>query len=406
MSGRSLKEEAESALASGEIERALEAYQQLEIAFHMEPSYSRQVASLHETLGNDRECIEALERAAQRCIARQEPIKAIAACKLLQAIDPENARARQLMGRLIGPPPPIAPILPVPNLISDLVLPLPRMRSERGALHLLHPGAQPRAIPLFSMLRPESLEALLRAARLFRAEKGRVMFRQGDRGDSLFVVIEGGVSVYLEDPRVPLAELGDGSFFGEISLLTDRARGATVECSSDTELLEISRDALLDAIREEPSATALLLSFLRERLVEIVVKTGPLFRYLETDEERTSLASRFALLDAGHEAVLIEQGQAARGLYVLVDGSVNVTRETEFDDVLVAVLGPGHLFGEISTITRLPAVAKVTAAEPSLLLFLDAAKLGEVIKEHPRLLVYATELAAARVSELEAIHLF
>jgi CRP-like cAMP-binding protein len=403
---RDLREEAASALAAGDIERALEAYQQLEIAFHSEPSWSRQVATLHERLGNDRESVEALLRAAQRCAARQEPLKAIAACKLILAIDQDNRRARKLMEELIGPQPPPAPILPIPNLISDLLLPLPRARSERGALALIEEGSPPRNIPLFSMLRPENLRRLLKAARLFRAEKGRVIFRQGDRGDSLYVLIEGNVSVFLEDPRLPLAELSDGAFFGEISMLTDRPRGATIECTTETELLEISRDALLDALTEEPTATSLLLSFLRERLVEVVVKTGPLFRYLETDEERAALASRFVLLDAGPEAVLIEQGKSARGLYVLVDGSVTVKRETEFDEVLVAVLKPGALFGEISTITRLPAVARVVAAEPSLLLFLEADKLGEVIRQHPRLLVYATELAAARVTELEAIHLF
>jgi CRP-like cAMP-binding protein len=399
---RDLKDEAADALAAGDIERALEAYQQLEVVYQTEPSWSRQVASLNERLGNDHESVRALERAAQRYTARQEPLKAIAACKLIQTLDPENAVARRMLLNLIGPPTPPAPILPIPNLISDLLIPLPRVRSERGALSLLQEGTRPHDIPLLSSLRRESLERLLRSARLFRAEKGRVIFRQGDRGDSLFIVIEGGVSVFLENPRLPLAQLGEGAFFGEISMLTDRPRGATIECSTDSELLEISRAALLDALSEEPSATQLLLSFLRQRLVDVVVKTAPVFRYLDTEEERAALAARFALLDAGEDAVLIEQGAKARGLYLLVDGTAKVVR----NEVQVALLKPGHLFGEISTITHLPAVARVVAAEPALLLFLDVEKFADVIREHPRLFVYATELASVRVDELEAIHLF
>ncbi len=401
--GRDLKQEAEHALAAGEIERALEAYQRLELTFHDEPSWSRQVATLHGKLGDESACVEALTRAAERCVARQEPLKAIAACKLIQAIDPEHARARRMMNELLGAPPP-APELPIPNLISDLSLPLPRRRSEKGALQLIAEGAVRGEIPLFSLFSRKNLERLLKQSRLMPGRAGDVVFRQRDRGDSLYIVIEGGVSVFLEEePRVHLADLGEGSFFGEIALIFDRPRGATIECRIDSELLEISRAALLEALKDEPSANAVLVNFLRERLVDIVVKTGPLFSLLETDAERADLASRFSLLDAGEGAVLIEQGKQAEGLYVLVDGSADVIRETEFEDFSVAVLEAGHLFGEISTITHLPAVARVVTAEPSLLLFLPADKIDDAIRRYPRLLTYATELANARITQLEAL---
>lgn len=404
MRRRDLPDEAAKALEEGDIERALDLYQRLEITFHDEPSWSRQVASLHGRLGNDRASLEALLRAAERCAGRQEPLKAIAACKLIQAIDPENARARALIDNLLGLRAPAAGVVAMPDLISDLTLPLPRGRSQRGALHLLGEAAPIRDIPLFSLLGRESVEQVLAEARLFRPRRGQTIFSQGDRGDSLFVIVEGGVSVFLEqNPRFHLADLEEGAVFGEIALLADRPRGATVECSVDSELLEISRAVLLDALKGEPSAEGVLFAFLRERLVDTVVKTGPLFRQLETDEQRASLAARFTLLDAGEGAVLIRQGETAPGLYVLVDGSVEITRETEFDELTVAVLQPGHLLGEISTLTRRPAVASVTTMEPSLLLFLSTERIAEAVRQHPELLAYATQLADARIGQIAAL---
>src|SRR5688572_20103043 len=132
---RDLKQEAEQALAAGQIERALEAYQQLELTFQTEPSWSRQVAQLHSRLGDDRACIEALVRAADRCAARREPIKVIAACKLIQALDPDNERARILIDDIIGPQA-VDPIPPAPTEIDEIFLPLRHERSEKGALQL------------------------------------------------------------------------------------------------------------------------------------------------------------------------------------------------------------------------------------------------------------------------------
>jgi cAMP-dependent protein kinase regulator len=404
MTDTSLKAEAEQALSEGEIERALDIYQRLEISFQHEPSWSRQVAQLHNRLGDDKRCVEALTRAANRCAARREPIKVIAACKLILALDPDNERAHDLIGDIVGPEPLSAAHTLVPARMTDPILPLPRSRSQKGALELLGEGREPHPIPLFSLLSHSSLELLLKHSRLYRAPAGLTVFRQGDRGDALFVVVEGGVSVFLEgEPRLHLADLEEGSFFGEIAVFTDRPRGATVECRVDTELLEISRAVLLDALHEQPSAHRVLLTFLRDRLVDTVVKTAPLFRQLDNDHDRAALASRFVLLDAGEGAVLIEQAEYARGLYVLVDGSIDVVRHNGHQEVRLAALSPGHLFGEISTIARLPAVARAIAAEQSLLLFLEADKIDAAVEQHPSLLEYAAELGAARISEIEAL---
>lgn len=413
-----LKALAEEALAAGEIERALDAYQALELTFSAEPSWSRQVASLHQRLGDEEASLEALARAAERCLARQEPIKAIAACKLMQGLAPEDHRARALLDRLLGPrpapnEPPSLPRqleLPEEDAPCPAVIPLLRQQPHRAdstsALHLLHDGGRVLAqIPLFSSLDRPALERMLAEARLLRATAGELIFSQGDPGDRLYVVIEGSVSIFLEgSPRLHLADLEEGAFFGEIALFTDRPRGATAQVRTDAELLAISRQAVLHALREQPTALAVLLSFLRERLVDTVVKTSPMFRAFD-QTERAEVAGRFSLIDADAGAVVIAQGARAAGLFVLVDGTMTVTRSTERGAHSVAVLEPGQLFGEISAITLLPPVATVRAREAALLLHLPAERIDATIAAHPHLLSYAASVASERMGELERIPL-
>jgi len=83
-------------------------------------------------------------------------------------------------------------------------------------------------------------------ARRFAA--GVEIVREGDSGDSLYLITEGRVEVETRDDageRVSLGSLGPGDFFGEISLLTSRPRTATVTASTDLEALELSRASLV-----------------------------------------------------------------------------------------------------------------------------------------------------------------
>jgi NADH dehydrogenase len=77
-------------------------------------------------------------------------------------------------------------------------------------------------------------------------EAGEVVFREGDRGDWLYVVLDGEVEVVQSVPgrgEVPLARLGQGECFGEISLVSDRPRSATVRSVTAVNLLAVDRDA-------------------------------------------------------------------------------------------------------------------------------------------------------------------
>lgn len=112
-----------------------------------------------------------------------------------------------------------------------------------------------RNIPIFAPLPPLTLEQL--AAQLSRVHvaAGDVVFRQGDHGDRFYVVDSGEVEVAPEG-RTPVT-LGRGDSFGEIALLRDVQRTATVAARTDADLYALERDLFIAAVTgHAPSAKA------------------------------------------------------------------------------------------------------------------------------------------------------
>lgn len=94
-----------------------------------------------------------------------------------------------------------------------------------------------RKLKLFSNMRMDLLEKILAWVGLYGYKKGEKICRQGEIGDSFFVVYEGKVSVSVKQLGLfskQIAVLGPGECFGEMSLLMRTPRTATVTCEEDT----------------------------------------------------------------------------------------------------------------------------------------------------------------------------
>ena len=112
-----------------------------------------------------------------------------------------------------------------------------------------------RAIPLFAPLPLPTLEHLARTAQRLSVDAGATVVREGEVGDRFYVVDAGSVEVTLD--RRPAGTLGHGDFFGEIALLRDVPRTATVRALEHTELVAIERSDFVAAVTGyAPSAAA------------------------------------------------------------------------------------------------------------------------------------------------------
>jgi MFS family permease len=103
-----------------------------------------------------------------------------------------------------------------------------------------------RNLPIFAPLAPATLERLASELVEVRVPADRTIFRQGDEGDLFYVVDEGAVEV-LADRAEPVV-LEHGDFFGEIALLRDVPRTASVRARIDTRLYALGRDAFIPAV--------------------------------------------------------------------------------------------------------------------------------------------------------------
>ena len=125
-----------------------------------------------------------------------------------------------------------------------------------------------RRIPLFQHMNYKELLAILGIARGRQFEKGQAIIREGEMGDELFVLFRGSVSVIKNG--LPIAKLQSGGHFGEMGLVDQAPRSATVVTEEATSSISIDRDSLLKLMRRDSLlAVKLLWSFvqvLSERL--------------------------------------------------------------------------------------------------------------------------------------------
>ena len=124
------------------------------------------------------------------------------------------------------------------------------------------------ANPLFDDFAEEELVALIERLDLVFFEPGDIVVSEGEPGDSLFVLTTGVLKAFVRNPagrQVLVRELAEGSFFGEISILSGRPRTATVTCATHAELLELDRRALDSITAQHPRVQQVLLDFYKQR---------------------------------------------------------------------------------------------------------------------------------------------
>ena len=262
------------------------------------------------------------------------------------------------------------------------------------AKHTLSSSGLPVDIPLFSDLPQPALLALFNHCPLRRFAPGTPVIRQGDKGNSFFIICSGRVRVFrMQEEEVELATLKEGEFFGEMALLTGQPRSAFVEAvEPDTQVLEISAQALTELSRKFPQVSSALWRFYRQRLLSNVMASFPLFRPFAL-EDRQQLIRRFQALDVGPQTMVVTQNQMSEGLFVVLTGHLEVAR----DNQKIATLKEGDLFGEISLLTKAPATATVTALERSALLKLPANDFNTLISTHPQVLELLSRLMEERM---------
>jgi CRP-like cAMP-binding protein len=118
---------------------------------------------------------------------------------------------------------------------------------------------------MFGPLSPTTLDALARALIRVDVPAGEVVLRQGEQSDRFYIIESGRVEVTTGVGQM-LREEGPGDYFGEIGLLRDVPRTATITAMEDTVLLALPREAFLDAVTGQGDARRLAEDIVVRRL--------------------------------------------------------------------------------------------------------------------------------------------
>lgn len=287
----------DDAASRGEVEDPIEVLKEKLLLSTGNRALRQQLADAFVTAGRVTEATEILGSLAEEHARAGAPGKAIALLKRMQEIDPSNQhrgealiaqlsrerdqedaqaewqrrtekkRGRAASGSLLSPELEAIPLdvdlgrtsAPgsassdgAPSLTFDL--------DETAGIHKGDVGAS----PLFSDLSADELLAVIRGLRLVSAEPGDIIVTEGASGNSLFFLTTGTVKVFVRDAdgdNHPIRKMTDGSFFGEVSILSGKPRSATIAAATPCELLELDRPTLDGIARVHPHVMEVLETF-------------------------------------------------------------------------------------------------------------------------------------------------
>jgi CRP-like cAMP-binding protein len=128
-----------------------------------------------------------------------------------------------------------------------------------------------RSIPLFARAKPRELERIGRLADEVEMPAGRVLMREGDRGSEMFVIVSGAATV--ERGGHEIDRVGPGDWFGELALLVEGRRTATVTLTEPSRLLVLGHREFHSLLDESPAIRACVLDELVTRLRGLAPET-------------------------------------------------------------------------------------------------------------------------------------
>ena len=128
---------------------------------------------------------------------------------------------------------------------------------------------------LFEVLSDVEREAIVKEMELETHDEGSVILNEGDPGTSRYLIASGEVKVYTRGTggspgSLYLARLGEGDFFGEVSVLSGKPRTATITASQRTELLRLDKEKLDGVLSKYPGIRKVLDEFYKKRAAHTV----------------------------------------------------------------------------------------------------------------------------------------
>ena len=124
-----------------------------------------------------------------------------------------------------------------------------------------------RRIPLFANIEPAKLKLMCFASERITYKGGQSLFEQGDIGDAAYIIVDGSADVIVtHDAPIVVAQVGKDDIVGEIAILVDIPRTATVTATSELTALKITKDLFFRMVTDFPEMGVEIMRVLAQRL--------------------------------------------------------------------------------------------------------------------------------------------
>src|SRR5262249_13513210 len=246
-------------------------------------------------------------------------------------------------------------------------------------------------LPVFQGVSGTFLELNRGSVMMRRVKQGEILFREGDYGSTAFYILEGKVDVFISSPRAhvntergarallntlknklvgrqehsradenmarthisidapvelayddPVAQMGPGELFGEMTCMSFYPRSATARAAPDCVLLEMLRN-VLDVLQKNKTFRTKLENDYRQRALETHLRTLPIFASLTT-EFIDDLRHRVELVRYAPGEIIFHQGDVADAFYLVRIGFVKVSENHPGGELVLAYLSKGNYF--------------------------------------------------------------
>jgi len=409
-----VKRSAATLFAQGQHLAALRLYDAIVAVAPLDYDARIRVADAALALGDAR-AANIYRAAGWYCLKSGHPLAALVCARVLEAhgadasdllaslvvtYGTESERLGKVAARIALPPDTIGVEVP------DVRLPAPAdavqvaiARAEHATDNFKEFPESLHPIPLLSTLTEAAFRRVLGTLVLRRLPAGAAVIREGEAGNSFFFVAGGQLRVFATDGlgrQTELAKLGENAVFGEMALLSAQPRTATVECTSDVDLFEVTRQSLTVLADELGAVAEALHGFTRERLLGNLMATSALFKPFNRMQQR-DLLRRFSSHDVAPGTIVINEGEEGRGLFVVLSGDLDVSRRAADGNVIpLGGLKTGDVFGEISMVRKAPTTATVVAQRAATVLFLGREFVERMVAGVPEIKNYLEALAEGR----------
>ncbi|MEE2996252.1 MAG: Crp/Fnr family transcriptional regulator [Pseudomonadota bacterium] len=125
-----------------------------------------------------------------------------------------------------------------------------------------------RSVPLFAKIEPSKLKLLAFTSERLTFPAGGELFHEGDQGDAAYIILDGQAEIIIDTPNgeLAVAKVGKNDLIGEIAILIDVPRTATIRAETNLTALAITKDLFFRMVNEFPDMAVEIMRELAHRL--------------------------------------------------------------------------------------------------------------------------------------------